>query len=141
MYKRCLSYAWSVVLSKQNAHYSPWSNFLYYIPKNINRSPHINPRGRASSIAGLITSNLRQSQRRYVECRIKDKQGKYTWEQVWNQIIYKTNFSLLKQECKYNDLESKVNKNVDIKFGAHDTFLEQPSSGTLNIVILESQII
>ena len=84
---------------------------------------------------------LSQSQGRYVECRIKDKQDKYTREQVWNQIICKTNFALLKQECKYNDLESKVNKNVDIKFVAHDTFLEQPSSGTLNIVILESQII
>ena len=33
------------------------------------------------------------------------------------------------------------NKNVDIKFSAHDAFLEWPSSSTLNIEILESQII
>ena len=32
-------------------------------------------------------------------------------------------------------------KNVDIKFSAHDAFLEKPSSGTLKIEILESQII
>jgi hypothetical protein len=32
-------------------------------------------------------------------------------------------------------------KNVDIKFSGHNTFLEKPSSGTLNIEILESQII
>jgi hypothetical protein len=34
-----------------------------------------------------------------------------------------------------------INKNVNIKFSVHDTFLKQPSSGTLNIKILESQII
>jgi hypothetical protein len=33
------------------------------------------------------------------------------------------------------------NKNVDIKFSAHDAFLEKPSSGTLKIEILGSQII
>jgi hypothetical protein len=33
------------------------------------------------------------------------------------------------------------NKNVDVKFSAHDTFLELPSSGTLKIERLESQII
>jgi len=33
------------------------------------------------------------------------------------------------------------NKNVDIKFSAHDTFLEEPSLGTLKIERLESQII
>jgi len=33
------------------------------------------------------------------------------------------------------------NKNVYIKFGLHDGFLEKPSSGTLNLQILESQII
>ena len=33
------------------------------------------------------------------------------------------------------------NKNVDIKFSAHDALLEQPSSGTLKAKILESQII
>ena len=32
-------------------------------------------------------------------------------------------------------------KNVDIKFSAQNTFLEKPSSGTLNIEIMESQII
>jgi hypothetical protein len=32
-------------------------------------------------------------------------------------------------------------KNVDIKFSAHDTFLEKPSSGTLKIERLESGII
>ena len=31
------------------------------------------------------------------------------------------------------------NENVDIKFSAHDAFLEQPSSGTLKIKRLESQ--
>ena len=33
------------------------------------------------------------------------------------------------------------NKNVDIKFTAHDAFPLQPSSGTLNIEIMQSQII
>jgi len=33
------------------------------------------------------------------------------------------------------------NKNVDVKFSAQNQFLESPSSGTLNIEILESQII
>ena len=33
------------------------------------------------------------------------------------------------------------NKKVDIKFSAHDAFLEQLSSGTLKAKILESQII
>jgi hypothetical protein len=32
-------------------------------------------------------------------------------------------------------------KNVDVKFRVHDTFLEQPLSGTLKIDRLESQII
>ena len=32
-------------------------------------------------------------------------------------------------------------KNVDIKFSAHDAFLEKPSSGTLKTKILENQII
>ena len=32
-------------------------------------------------------------------------------------------------------------KNVRITFSAHGTFLESPSSDTLNIVILESEII
>ena len=32
------------------------------------------------------------------------------------------------------------NKNVDIKFSAHDAFLEWPSSGTLKIEKLESHI-
>ena len=37
---------------------------------------------------------------------------------------------------------SSVNdKIVDIKFSAHDTFLEYPSSGILNIEILESPMI
>jgi len=34
-----------------------------------------------------------------------------------------------------------VNKNVDIKFSAHDAFLELPSSGTLKVKIFERQII
>ena len=34
-----------------------------------------------------------------------------------------------------------INKNVDIKFNAHDTFLEKPSAGTFKIEILESRII
>ena len=34
-----------------------------------------------------------------------------------------------------------INKDVDIKLSAHDAFLEKPSSGTLKIEILESQII
>ena len=33
------------------------------------------------------------------------------------------------------------NKNVDIKFSAHDAFLELSSSGMLKIEILETQII
>ena len=33
------------------------------------------------------------------------------------------------------------NKNVDIKFSAHDAFLELPSSGTLKVKIFERQII
>jgi hypothetical protein len=34
-----------------------------------------------------------------------------------------------------------LNKNVDIKLSARDAFLEQPSSGTLKIERLESQMI
>jgi hypothetical protein len=46
----------------------------------------------------------------------------------------------------YNNSEfvsqrAKTNKNVDIKFNAHDTFLEYASSGTLKIERLECQII
>ena len=33
------------------------------------------------------------------------------------------------------------NKNVDIKFSAHDAFLENPSTGTLQIEILDCKII
>ena len=33
------------------------------------------------------------------------------------------------------------NKNIDIKLSTHDTFLEKPSSDTLKIERLESQII
>jgi len=33
------------------------------------------------------------------------------------------------------------NKYVDIKFSVHNEFLEEPSSGTLKIAILESQLI
>jgi hypothetical protein len=36
---------------------------------------------------------------------------------------------------------SDSNTNVDIKFSAHDTFLEGPSSGTIKIERLENQII
>ena len=39
------------------------------------------------------------------------------------------------------NIQSECNENVDIKFSAHDSFLEQPSSGTLNVERLESQII
>jgi hypothetical protein len=38
-------------------------------------------------------------------------------------------------------LKSKFDKNVDMKYSAHDTFVEQPSPGTLKIDRLESQII
>ena len=38
-------------------------------------------------------------------------------------------------------LEIAGNKNVDIKFSAHNPFLEESSSGTLKIERLESQII
>jgi hypothetical protein len=34
-----------------------------------------------------------------------------------------------------------TNENVDIKFSAHDVFLELPASGTLKIERFESQII
>ena len=34
-----------------------------------------------------------------------------------------------------------LNKDVDIKFNEHDVFLESPPSGTLNIEIMESQMI
>jgi hypothetical protein len=34
-----------------------------------------------------------------------------------------------------------MNKNEDIKFNAHQTFLEQPSSGATKAIGLESQII
>jgi len=34
-----------------------------------------------------------------------------------------------------------MNKNVDIKIGAHDAFLEKPSPGNLKIKRLERQII
>ena len=36
--------------------------------------------------------------------------------------------------------EALVGMNVDIKFSAHDAFMEGPSSGTLKIERLESQI-
>jgi hypothetical protein len=38
-------------------------------------------------------------------------------------------------------LEIAGSKNVDIKFSAHNPFLEESSSGTLKIERLESQII
>ena len=41
--------------------------------------------------------------------------------------------------CLYK-VVAVLNKNVDIKFGAHDAFLEYPSSGTLKIERLECQI-
>ena len=37
--------------------------------------------------------------------------------------------------------EDEPNKNEDIKFSAHDAFLEWSPSGTLKIEILENQII
>ena len=36
---------------------------------------------------------------------------------------------------------SSINKNVNIKFRTHDAFLEKPSSGTLKVHRVESQII
>jgi hypothetical protein len=39
---------------------------------------------------------------------------------------------------KYTNI---CNKNVDIKLSVHNTILEQPSSGTLKVERLESQII
>jgi hypothetical protein len=42
---------------------------------------------------------------------------------------------------KNNCNMKSMNKNVDIKFSAHDAFLEEPSSGTLKIERLGSQII
>ena len=35
----------------------------------------------------------------------------------------------------------QCNKNVDIKFSAHDSFLQKLSSGTLKLKIFENQII
>ena len=40
-----------------------------------------------------------------------------------------------------NGLSPLINKNVNIKFSAHDRFLKEPSSGTLNAKIFESQVI
>ena len=42
-----------------------------------------------------------------------------------------------------NQILHNYNKNVDIKFSVHDSFLEQlsPGTGTLKIERLESQII
>ena len=40
-----------------------------------------------------------------------------------------------------NILEIAGSKNVNIKYSAHDPFLEESSSGTLKIERLESQII
>ena len=34
-----------------------------------------------------------------------------------------------------------VNENVDIKFSAHDAFLEKPSSSTIKAKIFENQVI
>ena len=42
---------------------------------------------------------------------------------------------------KTSIFRNSINKNVDIKFSAHDAFLELHSSGTLKIERLESQII
>jgi hypothetical protein len=46
----------------------------------------------------------------------------------------------LKCSIASNNL-SFQNKNVGIKFSAHDTFLDYPSSGTLKVERLENQII
>ena len=35
----------------------------------------------------------------------------------------------------------QCNENLDIKYSAHDLFLQKPSSGTLKLKIFESQII
>ena len=42
---------------------------------------------------------------------------------------------------KTSIFRNSINKNVDIKFSAHDAFLELHSFGTLKIERLESQII
>ena len=45
------------------------------------------------------------------------------------------------EELKISIKNLSNNKNVDIKYSAHNTYLEWPSSGTINIERLESQII
>jgi hypothetical protein len=42
--------------------------------------------------------------------------------------------------CGY-DVDDHSQQKIDIKFSAHDAFLEEPSSGTLKVKIFESQII
>ena len=50
-------------------------------------------------------------------------------------LLYNSLYDKKQNKTKQNK------KHVDIKFSAHDTFLEQPPSGTLEIERLESQII
>ena len=49
--------------------------------------------------------------------------------------IVDTHMSLVVEIMKCH--KTFINKNVDIKFSAHDAFLEKPSSGTLKIGRLE----
>ena len=53
--------------------------------------------------------------------------------------IVDTHMSLVVEIMKCH--KTFINKNVDIKFSAHDAFLEKPLSGTLEIERLDSQII
>jgi hypothetical protein len=49
--------------------------------------------------------------------------------------IIDTHMSLVVEMMKCH--KAFINKNVDIKFSAHDAFLEKPSSGTLKVERLE----
>jgi hypothetical protein len=68
------------------------------------------------------------------------------WVNLWTAILVSFNFSksritnVVAWKCNCHVLRF-TNQNVDIKFSAHDTFLEKHSSGTLKIRRLESQAI
>jgi hypothetical protein len=69
--------------------------------------------------------------------------GKSKWKIHHNCLIYNLPCFLCYNAVPNIEFFSakKQNKNVDIKVGAQDAFLEQPSSGTLRVKRLKRQLI
>jgi len=62
-----------------------------------------------------------------------------TWTGLWaNRILFQCMIYCIK--TIRHSIMYCIN-DVDIRFSAHDTFLELPSSGILKVKLLESQII